>query len=303
MKVSSDDRVWVSDGRSLLRLGADGVVDRRFGEPPDPASPQRVGAIALGPGGNLYTAGDQGLAVQVYDATGKLLRVMKPDPSDPPNEYVLGGLTVAGDGSVYVAGGLAPYLRYRPDGTRVGREKPLFDDISESWHFVPGTDRKWVAGYSAVWLVGEEGKVLREIRRRPDGHWLVHPEAVGVAPDGSAAVVSSTGGRGVSESAWFSVYAADGSPVKAIPLDAVGLFPSLAFDGRRAVVSCGPALLLVDTAAGTVAELKPTDANGRPAGRDDSYWYPFFAAGGKELWVLDANRKLPPIERYEMPGE
>jgi sugar lactone lactonase YvrE len=302
MKVAADDRVWVSDGRSLLRLGAAGVVDRRLGQPPDPTSPQQVGAIALGPGGNLYTAAGQGLAVQVYDPTGKLLRVLKPDPSDPPGDHVLGGLTVAGDGSVYVAGGLTPYLRYRPDGTRAGQERRLFDDISESWHYVPGTARRWVAGYTAVWLVGEDGKVLREIRRRPDNHWLVHPQAVGVAPDGSAAVVSSAAGRGRSDSAWLSVYAPDGSPVTSVRLDAAGLFPSVAFDGKRAVVSCGSRLLLADTSTGTVAEVKLTDGNGRPAGREDSYWYVLPGAGGKELWLLDANRKRPPVERYEPPA-
>ena len=297
VKLSPDDRVWTTDGKRLLRLGQDGTVDRALGAAPNDESPGRIGAIALGPQGTVYTAAGDGAAVQVHDRGGKLLRVLKPAPQDFSSSDPLHRLTVAGDGSACVAGWRGPYLRFRPDGSRVGTEKLGLDDVTETWHFVPGTSRRWVVGYEELWLVGEDGKVVREIRRQPDGNWLAKPEAVGVAPDGSAAVVA-TGPDDAA--ARLNVFAADGAPVKTVSLGASGMFPSVAFDGKRAVVSRGAQLLLVNVERASVVELEMPGSPGQQGDLSEAYWEVLFSPNGKELWALDLQRQQSRIERFEV---
>jgi hypothetical protein len=272
-----------------------------LGDPPDPEAPREVGAFALQPDGRIYTAASRGATVQMYDAAGVLLRAMKPDPGDFGTDHDLRELTVAGDGSVCVAGGGADrHLRFGADGSRAGWEEHTLDDITESWQFLPGTSRRWVVGYQALWLVGEDGKPLREIRRQPDGNWLVHPEELGVAPDGAAAVVAAD--VSFNSARRLSVYTADGAPVKTIPLGTIGLAAAVAFDGRRAVVSLGKELLLADVSTGAVSTLDLAQPGGARGAKQNAYWKLQFSPGGQELWAMDVQQNSPAIQRYALPN-
>jgi hypothetical protein len=174
----------------------------------------------------------------------------------------------------------------------VGWQTLNLDRVTESWEFVRGSLKRWVRGYECIWLVDEKGKVIREIRRRPDHDWLVRPYSVALAPDGTALVACEGA---------LNVYAADGSPVRTILIPGLGLVSSVAFDGTHAVVGNGPQVLVVNARTGKISSfLPPPDgARAETPGSRDAYWKTFFGPRG-ELWIIDLNRRPSVIERYEM---
>jgi sugar lactone lactonase YvrE len=303
IRVSPEGRLWISDGSILMRLAADGQVDRVLGRDVEAAATDDIAAIAVGPGGRIYTAGRRGGAVQVFDATGRRLQVMRAEPGDFSASAGTRWLTVAGDGSGYLAGRISRqsgYLHFRADGKRVGWETLGLDEGSEEWQFVPGTGKRWVQGYRGLWLVGEDGKVLRDIRLQPDGKELVGLQGLTVAEDGSAAVVAWDM-MGVGEEAVprLNVYGADGTPRRTNALPGEGFIASVAFDGKRAVIGAGERLMLADIGTGTVRVLQiPVEA--RKAG---AHWQVLRSPDGKELWVRDLNRRRMVLDRYEWPAE
>ena len=301
IRLSPDDRIWTSDGERLLRLNDQGEVDLTLGEPNTADRPDEIAALAFGPAGSIYTAAGSGGTVQVFDSAGKRIQVMKALPEDFYSDSDGRDLTVAGDGSAYLSASRGPYLHFKPDGSRVGWEKLDLDSIVEKWHFAPGTARRWVMGYHAIWLVGEEGK-RQEIRRQPDRNWLNHPRSLAVAPDGSAVVAAVDGMEARQRSApRLNIYAADGSSVRTIGLPDVGWLSSVVYDGKRAVVLAGGKLLLVDIGRGglTWLELPRAPAASKPA---ESFWFISFSADGRELWLLYRGREQARLERYELPG-
>ena len=304
LRLSPDDRIWTSDGQRLLRVNNRGEVDLTLGERGKTDRPENTTAIAVGPGGDIYTAAASSAAVQVFDSSGKFIRAMKALPEDFGSNHDDRNIAIAGDGSVYLSGPNAPYLRFKPDGSRAGWESLNLDSIVEKWHFVPGTANRWVMGYRAIWLVAESGR-QRVIWRQPDHNWLDNPQCMSVARDGSAAVIAEDDIESQKKSPpRLNIYAADGSPVRTIRLPDLPSPSQLVYDGKRAVVLAGGKLVMIDITRGsfTLLALPTARENAGAIKPVGTYHSILLGADGKELWFLYRNRERARVERYELPA-
>ncbi len=180
------------------------------------------------------------------------------------------------------------YLRFLADGTRVGFERLGIDSISEDWLFKPGSQERWVLGDRAVHLVGADGRTLRTIKRRPNGHWLETVDKGAVAPDGALAVTSTP--ESSSEPMVLNIYAPNGDPLRTIAMSGDEPFVQLAFDGSTVIVAGGSALYFYDVAGGA-----PRQA----ALPVESWWSPYLSPDGSEVWVHDAESEA--LLRYRLP--
>jgi hypothetical protein len=287
VQVAPDGTLWTSDRHALLRLDKDGVVDRILGTSPDDDRLERIRTLAVAPDGTIYALNDRTAAIHVFDETGKARLVMKPDPDDWATDSGLGDITVDGDGNVYYKTGGSSggdrhrgYLGFAGDGTRLGFTGLAFDEITETWLFQPGTKRRWVIGYKAVFLVDANGEMRRKIRKRPDGDWLTNLWGSTVEPNGSLAVISSSGGLRGNSQIMLSIYDPDGEPVRSIPLINPGWNAEIAFDSASLATISGGTVYLYDVAGGPAKkfDLPFVDA-------EKSYWVPFFSPDGRELWL------------------
>jgi hypothetical protein len=145
-----------------------------------------------------------------------------------------------------------------------------------------------------VRLYDGQGQTARTISRRPNRRWLDLTQALGVAPNGAAAVVSlNEAGSGYVNCA-VSLYAPDGKPVRTIDLPGEGLVYQVAYDGSRVAVSLFSRLLLISAETREVRQLVPDVGPGRRAA-----WQAFFPPGRSELWLF-ANGSSS-IERFALP--
>jgi hypothetical protein len=208
---------------------------------------------------------------------------------------------VSGNGDVYLSDrkgyGKQGYVRFSSTGKRLGVERTDIDPYRERWYFVPGTSRRWVVGYKALYLVAENGSVARKITRTPDGEWLRDLNRAVVLPDGTIALHASSGPPKDPHTA-IHIYNAKGEPVRSLPAPP-GLSGTqrFAFDGARfaGVIYVGE---------GLANEVLFFDLEGQPLmrfaiehgrNRIRRVW---FAADGKELWLHDGKYA---IERYALP--
>ncbi|TWU56151.1 hypothetical protein Poly59_24550 [Rubripirellula reticaptiva] len=65
-----------------------------------------------------------------------------------------------------------------------------FDVDSDEVFPQPGTDRVVAVTYEEIHLLDRHGKLIRKIEHRPDGQWVVYPQNLTFAKDGSFAVIS-----------------------------------------------------------------------------------------------------------------
>ncbi len=106
------------------------------------------------------------------------------------------------------------------------------------WHCQPGTGCKWVRCYEKIVLADPKNRAIKTIERRPDGNWLVSPDALTVARDGSMVIFDLAFG-GADFGPALSVYAADGKPVRMLPAPVVlGRHPETAF-GDKFIAAIG----------------------------------------------------------------
>jgi sugar lactone lactonase YvrE len=290
VQVAPDGTMWTSDRHALLRLDEDGVVDRILGASPDDDRLERIRTLAVAPDGTIYALNDRTAAIHVFDQTGKALSIMKPDPKDWSTDSGLGDITIDGDGNVYSKTGGRPglrtnrgYLEFAGDGTRLGFTGLAFDEIAETWLFAPGSKRRWVIGYKAVFLVDANGALIRTIRKRPDGTWLTNMMGAAVGPDGSLVLRNSSGRFEFDRRTVLSLYGPGGEPVRSIPLVNPTWNAEVAFDGTTIATISGGTVYLYDVAGGPVKkfDLPFVDA-------EKSYWVPFFSPDGTELWLWPA---------------
>jgi sugar lactone lactonase YvrE len=295
VRAAPDGSVWTSDGSALLRLDANGVVDKVIGEPPNPDQLGGIASLTVDRRGRIYAVDPRSAAIHVFDSAGKHLRIYRSQPTDFGGKLGLPDVTVAESGDVYLGGSLdrqGEYLRFSPEGKRVGFERLGLDTIHEEWRFRPGGMARWVLGHETIFLVDSRGAVQRTIERRPDGHWLDGLHNGVVAPNGSLAVTTGAGwGR---RDVTLSVYDRMGNPLRTIPLPMVeSPFAPFGYDGECVAVADGKRTLMFDKTGRPIQQFRP------PAtGQREPYWRPFLIAGERQLWLFDSQHA---IHRYALP--
>ena len=94
-------QVWSSEGSFLYKIGQDGGGDGQL---------MRLEGVAIGPDGNVYVADTENQRVQVFSPAGDYLgQFSVVIPADDSHSRQPSGIVVAGDGTIYVSGGLSYY--------------------------------------------------------------------------------------------------------------------------------------------------------------------------------------------------
>lgn len=294
VRVDPAGAVWVSDCHALLRLNEAGVVDRILGEPPDAPALRNISTVAIDQVGTIYAVEDRDGAVHVFDAAGKRVRRMRPEPDDFKEEW--GELSVARDGTALLGG-----LEFSAGGDRVGvRQAP--DGLSGPDAFGarllahPNSRRCWVAAQGSVHLLDENNKLVRTLLRHADGTWLDGIETAAVDADGKLAIVAADWGANRQVTIFDQNGAAiAGAAFPALP-DAWFNPERLAFSGRY--VLSGPwgdasRFVALDIAANPPTWYDLGDI--RPYA---DTWRYFFVKDGKELWMFAEEARR--VERFEI---
>lgn len=182
LRSCADGRLWSSDGQSLYRFDERGVVDRVVGRVPGAGGLRQPGAATLDTLGRVCIQDLEGGAVYVFDPSGAVLAVGRPEPNEFRGASATARLTVAPDGTIYVQD-YKSALVFGADGERAGSveleaARVLFD---------PASSRRWLHG-NTLQLVDADGQTLRTIERNPDRTWLQGTAAVDGS--GNLAVVS-----------------------------------------------------------------------------------------------------------------
>ena len=288
VRSPADGRLWTTDGTGLMRLGADGGVDRTLGAAPDAAVLDEIAAVAVGPGGDVFAVDARTGAVHVFGPDGARRRVLRPEPGDFPRRLFLPDLSIAPDGSAYLSEAFAlgsdEYVRFAPSGDRTGRV-PAGEGATNGWRFRPDGGR-WVCGYESAALFAADGGEVRTVRRRPGGDWLRPQLTLAVFPDGGAAIADAAG---------VHLYDPAGAPVRTLPLP---YGRSVAAAAGWVAVAAGGAAVLAPRSGGPPRRFAPP---GLAGDREAPPVTLLTDPAGRELWLhRHAARRL---DRYALPAE
>jgi hypothetical protein len=297
--------LWVCDRHSFLQLGPGGVVTRILGEAPDARQLRDVGGVAIDQQGTIYIADARHGITHVFDAEGRPVRLLSPNPDDFENGAGL-DIDVIGDGRVFIS-----RLEFSPAGERVGFHKPPEGTEEPEYYdgrFVhqPHGSRCWAICWEEVYLIGEDNEVVTCLRRKPDNNWLDRVEAAAVAPDGSLAVAAGPFGirpHWELDQRTINLYSPSGEPVKTVALPNIGErrfgCHGLAHTGRYVLVAPSgfgdSRCLLLDTA---VDPPKWYDVGAFAPYSEQ--WHCFVVRDGQELWLFAETARK--IERFALPA-
>ncbi|MCK4659607.1 MAG: hypothetical protein KAV82_08825 [Phycisphaerae bacterium] len=297
----------------VLRFQRD-VVDLVVGESPKAEHLDAVVGFTVDHQGRLYAVAQGTGAVHVFDETGQFSHLCEPGPTDMPGTVREAFIAVTDGGVIYVQRPKTKvysppdeYLRYSTSGEppEVVTFTPRLATATfgPGWAFQPGTGYRcgfcMFKGDTRLMLVDPPGKVIREIRRRPNGKYFSHVGSFAMGPDGSMAALSSelSGDQRQSE---LDLFSPTGDPTRTIVLPrARKMFLTVALDGHRAVVVGKEEALVVDATSGQIERYaleQPPTASRK--------WRAFLAGGGRELLLFDARRYSTgdaAVLRYELP--
>lgn len=300
LQRAPDGTLWTSDSHSLLRLSAQGVVEKVLGPEPGEGGLTGIRALTVAPDGRIFAINERDASVHAFAKDGTPLRVLRPESTDFSIDTGIGSITLAGAGEVFYLPddqykqGRKGYLHFDAAGNRVGFAPFRLGQVSEDWLFKPGSHERWILGYESIALAGADGAIIREIKKRPNGDWIERVNGGAVAPDGSLAVVASPSGFGMRGPATINVYKPDGEPVRTLPLDGQSVFARLAFTGTHAISTDGPTLQVHPVDGGPVRHFTLPTAEGR-----QGWWTIFYVEGSGELWGW--NSGTLEVHRFEMP--
>lgn len=283
-----DGTLWTHDDHALLALDEAGIVQRALGAMPDPEQLGIVSALVLGPGDRLFALDERTGCVHAFDPDGMRAFICRPRVGELFQGFMSPRLRVSAAGEIFFSSvyewGL---LHFASDGTRLPDFDFPFHAPSQDWLEQPGSGRTWFVGMKSVALVGPAGEVVRSSTRAPDGTWLRALHEAASAPDGSLAVLAPQR---------LHVYSREGEPVRTLELPTgVQSWCGLAFDGRRAAMAFEDRDS--ETASIGILDVESGELRRMPFGRAGALRTPFFAAGGRELWLFDGERR---VERFAL---
>ncbi|MBI2433834.1 MAG: hypothetical protein HYV26_13285 [Candidatus Hydrogenedentes bacterium] len=292
LRVSPQGDVWMSDGDAIVRLTAEGQVDRVLGAPPDAEVLTEPCMANVGPDGRIYITDDRSAAVHVFDADGTCLGVCKPDPATLSTYSFPAHVAVRENGDILVWYIEPPhYVRFNRLLERLGPVQglPQFTDYDD-WYFSPKGDTCWMAKPHDVLVIQGLRDIVHHIKRHADGCWIESPEEIAFAPDGRAAMLA----RGQTTGQVISTYTADGEPLTTFFPPADWVLSGLAFDGIHIFALRDHAVHAFSMQGAPLGQfelpLVPNEA---------SYQGPFLSAAGKELWFVEVPGPL--VHKYVNP--
>lgn len=282
-----DGRLWACSGDGILRLDDTGKADMTLGDAAFGASQplRHINALCVGDDGRIYAVNGASGAVHVFDKDGSLLRLLKPDTGDFAGRRGSGSICVQGDGTVRYASTGSPggFVRFDPNGQRVGRDPRLMGEVREKWCAIPGTVRRWAIGYESIALIDESGAIEKRLTHRPDGASLGRVGEGAAAPDGSFAVISSEIDRRARGPSFVCVFTKVAEPVTTLPVPENASRMRMAFNGRMAALTLKNEVLLLSLKDGTMKRFALPEVEGL-----EQFWYLYSSPDGKEVWALRA---------------
>lgn len=286
LRRAPDGRIWTTDGDVLLRLSDDGTVDRILGEEATEQDIHSASFATVGPDDRIYVGDRRTNAVHVFSGDGQRVGVCIPDPKDLTETSSVDCVAASPDGNVFVSLDREDqaYLRFDKNLKRAGWARVDLDSVSQEWCFQPTGPLCWIRGYEDVFLVKGLYDVVRKISRRPDRQWLEEPSSIGVAADGSAAVVATSRSGEVS----INTYGPTGDPrATYVGPRAWSEFGHVAYDGQTAYFQDHNEVYIIGPHNQCVGSFR------LPFDRGRNWWPgPFVAAGGKQLWFVDCQRLM-----------
>jgi hypothetical protein len=296
VRRSPDGRLWATDGDVVLRLAASGTVDRILGEEATSDTLHQVECAFASLDGRVYVADRRTHAVHVFGGDGERQGVCVPDASDLIETTYVEHIAVSAQGEVFVATGLEndAYVRFDKSLKRVGTVQIDLKTVCQDWYFQPTGPRCWIVAYEDVYLIQDLREVVCKISRRADRRWLENPSSLGVAPDGSAAVVATSRSGEVS----VNTYGPTGDP-RATYVGPSGWYRHgrVAYDGQTAFFLMQNDLYIIGPNNRRAGTFRLPDVV--PDSVADWWDGPFPAAGGKQLWFV--NREGPTLHKYAIP--
>lgn len=248
--ISPDDRIWVSDGRSIMRLSDEGVVDKILGEPPAAGRLGSIEQVVADRYGRLYALDGKTGVIHVFDSSGLPLRTCEPAAADLPGRLSWASLAASDEGHVYLNPGddsRDRYMHFDSDGKRRDDWRFQGDESRRELIGSLGNDRLLMLAYDKIYIVDGSGKAIRTIAKQPDGRWLGHLQSASVAPDGSFAVFVHHGGSFDADSCAVNIYTAAGEPIRTINIDRAFAYSFPVFSGNLALVANNGDLWFLDS--------------------------------------------------------
>ncbi|HLA85570.1 MAG TPA: hypothetical protein VJL29_12315 [Thermoguttaceae bacterium] len=295
-----DGRLWTTYGAAFVELDNTGAPKHTIGRLPSADRIEEIEAANVDRQGNVYVLDGKTCCIHVHDPDGRRLFVCTPKPADAQfGLSAFSNISISDAGEIFAGGSHGLYLQYSPTGSPLGVTKSLgLDSVVEQWHHQPGTGRRWVMCYQFIALVDSNNRVLKRIERRPSNDWLLHPDELAVAPDGSLAIADSSlaiadsllGGDGPA----VSIYSPEGRPLAMCPSPT--RYGPIAYNGRwlAAVGYEGP-VFLWNASGKRILKFDPGKQLTLKGIR-----FLFFSTDGRELRILDGPTQT--IHRFALPS-
>lgn len=234
--------------------------------------------------------------MHVFEPDGSFLYVCHPDPTDFNRDQLLPFLAISNKGEAYLGHEISmthEYLHFSSTGERLGFERVSLDTVSQEWYFQPKSENLWIVGYETIYLVDSNKKIIRTIKKQPDGNWLGYMSRASVANKGSIAVVSHQG-LFENKNAVVNIYSEEGEPLLTINMPSqLGNYFPLAYNGQYLATTHETSVVLLNTQDSSMTSFAPYE-NG-----DSKHFQPYFHPQRNELLLW--NPEVITIYRYEMP--
>jgi hypothetical protein len=293
-RVAPDGRIWATDGQRLLRLDEQGVVDLQVGAQADPEVLAEPSAAAIDVFGRVLVQDGATASVHVFDGKGKRRFVCRPEPTDFEDPSSIAHLAATRDcGVVAESGRGGVYVRFGPDGTRLGRIEVGAN--GRSLVFSPASDVAYGGRFGQGFVrLGTDMQTLATFDRAPDGSFLSGADAPAVAPDGAVAVLDGNSVRRTKPGLRLVLFeTADPKVSRAIELpDATPAYCLALGPNWAAVAGYKAEALLVRRADGRLVRVRvPGVEQGKQSWR--------FGFDGEDLVALEVGARK--IHRFALP--